>query len=251
MMRRSIRGQWLAPFQNRLVLLSWIVSGAFLGVLAGLLIAGDEGVPERFAYTEIEPPQPARDFTLENHRGEEFTLSDHFGDPVVLTFLYSSCTDVCPFVGEKLHQTIEILGDDARDVTFAAVTVDPERDARERVAEYSRSLGMYDRWHYLTGSKDALQPVWTAYYIRPTHGEEAGFATEEQLEEFGLTTGLTEEEIQSANAARFGFGGGYEVGHSTPVWLIDARGRIRVNAGPAFDPEVLADDIRRLSKASG
>ena len=218
--------------------------------LAAVVVIGCRGETETLYGTELSPPPQARDFSLQNHRGGRFTLSDHAGETVILTFLYTSCTDVCPFVGAKLRQTIELLGDDAEGVSFVAISVDPGRDTLERVAEYSRSLGMYDRWEYLIGTKEELAPVWQSYFVGiPTIGDEADFATDGELADYGLKTGLDETQVAVANGTRHSFGGGYDVGHPTPVLIIDGRQRIRLHAGQSFDPAELTEDIRLLKRS--
>ena len=96
-----------------------------------------------FHGTVMNPPFAAYDFSLTNQRGETVTLSELRGKSVVVTFLYTSCAGVCPFVGIKLKMTAEMLGEEAGGVEFIAVSTDPQRDTPERATDYSRELGMY------------------------------------------------------------------------------------------------------------
>lgn len=202
---------------------------------------------EEFIGTLINPPVEALDFSLTNQRGERVTLSELRGKPVVLTFLYTSCTDVCPFVGIKLKMMLDALGDDAENIEVIAVSTDPERDTQDRIAEYSKTLGMFDRWSYVIGDTDQLTPIWDAYFIgQPITTDESVFATREDLDFFGLTTGLDEDQIGEANLARGQFGGGYDVSHVTPIWLIDTEGEIRVKMDTAGPPEDYVRDIRLM-----
>ncbi|MFW6195551.1 MAG: SCO family protein [Chloroflexota bacterium] len=224
--------------------LALLAVGGFAGYLA---MQGSEPTAEDFHGSFLERPQEARGFTLANHRGETVSLEDMEGQVVALTFLYTSCVDVCPFVGIKLKQAGEELGDAADNVEFVAITVDPERDTRDETAEYSRELDMYDRWHFLTGEQQELEPVWEAYHIgQPRQEGEAVFASQEDLEFYGLTNGLEDPEVDAANTARREFGGGYEVSHVTPIWLLDRDGMMRVKADTAATPKEIADDLRVL-----
>ena len=118
-----------------------------------------------FYGTELDPPQPASSFSLANYGGETFNLADQDDKVVVLTFLYTSCKDVCPFIATKLKQTVDKLGKDVARVAIVVVSTDPERDSAARIQEYSERLGMDGRWHYLIGDRKQLEGVWKDYYI--------------------------------------------------------------------------------------
>src|SRR5579885_1346108 len=64
---------------------------------------------------------PAPDFRLTDQFGKQISLSQFRGEPVVLTFLYTHCPDVCPLTAEKLHQVQLQLGKDASHVMMLAV----------------------------------------------------------------------------------------------------------------------------------
>src|SRR5690606_4994054 len=46
--------------------------------------------------TRIEPAQAMPDFSLSNQNGETISLSDLYGKPILLTFGFTHCPDVCP-----------------------------------------------------------------------------------------------------------------------------------------------------------
>ena len=222
-------------------------------VVIGLGVAlamGACGGTASFYGTELDPPQSAADFSLQSHQGDTFRMADQRGKVVVLTFLYTSCTDVCPFVGVKLKRATEELGDDADRVAVVAVSTDPERDSLERVRRYSQSLGMNGKWDYLIGSMEQLEQVWGDYYVAAPLVEETGeeSVSKELLREYGLFKGLDMELIEEAMEVLEDFGGGYDVQHSTPIWLIDPQGRLRVKLGMDVGPLELVHDIRLLLK---
>ncbi len=216
--------------------------------LVAVLVVGACGGTVSFVGTELDPPQSAPEIALQSHRGDTFRLADLQGKVVVLTFLYTSCTDVCPLIGVKLKKAAEALGSDAERVAFVVVSTDPERDNLDRVSQYSHRMGMYNRWDYLIGSREELESVWQAYYVAAPViegiGEES--VSDQLLEEYGLFRGLDDGAIRDAKGVLKEFGGGYDVQHSTPVWLIDAEGRIRVKLGMDVAPSELVYDIRLL-----
>ncbi len=244
----SSRGDGSASFlESKLWFAAFAVVGVIVAVTAVVLLTRAESIDRGFEYTELVPPQATLDFSLVDHRGRTFSLADHAGETTILTFLYTSCTDVCPFIGAKLRQTLDLLGDDAEGVNVVSITLDPDRDSPERVAEYSRSLRMFDEWHYLLGEREELLPLWIHYFAGdPVIAEQAVFATNDEITQYGLNAGLTDLNERTANATRFEFGGGYDVGHATPVIVIDGDLKMRLVAGQSLEPARFAEDVRRI-----
>jgi len=228
-----------------------VAIGVALLVLLGIVVAlflklGQPSAPLRIA---LKTPREAPDFALKNQRGETFRLSDARGKVVVLAFLYTSCADVCPFISAKLRMAMDLLGEEAGKAEFVVVTVDPERDTLQRVAEFSRELGLYDRWHYLIGSREELLPVWNGYIGEPgVTTQKQELAHLEELEANGLLRGLGEPMLNDANQAREKFGGGYGITHNALTYLIDPGGQIRVLLGSELAPDELVKDIKLLLK---
>lgn len=178
-----------------------------------------------FKSPNIFVPSAAPAFALIDHMGREVTLGGLRGKPVVLTFIYTNCPDVCPIITAKLNQTLQLLGPDASKVAIVAITVDPERDTPARAKQYSEQHGIGDRWHFLTAADaTTLQPVWEAYGVY-------------QQREKALS-----EQQGTPHADD-----GYTVAHSAPVYVIDKVGDRRLAYGGfELTAEDLAHDLRLL-----
>ena len=106
----------------------------------------------------------AGDFILIDQNGENFSLSSLEGDLVVVSFIFTRCTDTCPLITSKLRQVETDLGDKMEsDVNFVSVTLDPEYDTQERLEEYA-GIHMVD-WPHLSGSREELEAVWSNFGI--------------------------------------------------------------------------------------
>src|SRR5256885_44672 len=85
----------------------------------------------------------APDFTLtDGVTGRAVTLSAQRGQIVALTFLYTSCPDVCPLTAARFRSAQAELQSDASRVTFVAVSVDPDRDTPQAVQDFSTAHGL-------------------------------------------------------------------------------------------------------------
>ena len=105
------------------------------------------------------------DFKLTSIDMEPAPLSQFKGKPVVVTFMYTHCPDVCPLIAEKLHTVEQSLGSDAQKVAILAISVDPKGDTHTTAMTFSEQHKMTDYWHFLIGTQNQLSPVWTAYAI--------------------------------------------------------------------------------------
>ena len=104
-------------------------------------------------------------FSLHDQFGKLVTLAQFAGKPLVLTFMYTHCPDVCPIMAERLHSVMVGLGADARRVGVVAISVDPHGDTVASALNFSQVHHMVNYWHFLVGTQNELAPIWTKYAI--------------------------------------------------------------------------------------
>jgi len=81
---------------------------------------------------------------------------------VVVSFIYTSCADLCPLTTAKLADLRDRLGDAfGRDIFFVSLTVDPERDTPERMKAFADAFGAGDGpgWRFVTGNPDDMRLI--------------------------------------------------------------------------------------------
>ena len=194
-----------------------------LAMLAvALLVAGcgqQAREDHQFNGTSFEPFPEAYQFTLTDHNGQSFRLQDQRGKVVLLFFGYANCPDVCPNTLAELKKVRATLGDQAEQVVFVFITVDPERDSRENIGDY---VSKFDpSFIGLTGTLEELAPVWEGYFVT----RELGEAGENDHEDDLL---------------------GYEVGHSARVYVIDPEGNLHLLFSDGMDSSAMAQDVAYL-----
>src|SRR5215471_5604113 len=88
---------------------------------------------------------PAPDFLLKDQFGNSISLVQFKGKPIVLTFLYTHCPDVCPLTAEKIHTTMQSLGSNEQHITVLAVSMDPKGDTAAAAQNFASAhkLGDY------------------------------------------------------------------------------------------------------------
>jgi len=186
--------------------------------LCAALLAGCGAEAPKFRSTDVTGADFGRELALTGHDGKPRTLTDFRGKLVVLFFGYTYCPDVCPTTLADMATIMKALGKDAERVQVLFVTVDPERDTREVLAQYVA----------------AFDPRFLGLF-----GDAA--ATERTAKEFKI---FYEKRPGSSPSA-------YTVDHSSQSYVLDDRGRLRLFVRHDRIAADLADDLRTLLKSAG
>ena len=100
-----------------------------------------------------------------NQFGDKVDLrKDVIGDKiVVIDFVYTTCTTVCPVVSSILSMVQKHFGDQMdKDVVLISITVDPARDTPHRLLSYSKNFNLGSGWSWLTGDKKSVDKALSA-----------------------------------------------------------------------------------------
>src|SRR5215813_6870069 len=82
------------------------------------------------------------------------------GKIVVLSFIYTSCKDICPLATARLGEAQDRLGDRVgRDVFFYSISIEPERDTPERLKQYAEAFHAGPGWLFLTGLPEDIKLI--------------------------------------------------------------------------------------------
>lgn len=110
--------------------------------------------------------RPAPNFTLTDQFGKPVSLAQFRGKVVVLAFVDSQCTTICPLTTQSMMDALKQLGPAAaKDVQLVGINANPTAITVSDVKNYSQVHGMMQSWHFLTGSLAQLEAVWHNYYI--------------------------------------------------------------------------------------
>lgn len=205
----------------------WSFTG--LTLLAALLAtAYTLWAPRAYTYkgSLIEPELRAQGFTLANYDGRPFTLSEQRGRVLLLFFGYSNCPDVCPATLFEFTRIKHRLGEQAADVGFVFITVDPERDTPQRLRDY---VGGFDPGFWgLSGSLEELAAVSQSYFV---------FSEKEYLEPPEHSHEEGEDHTEEAD---------YLVAHTSRIFLVDQNGRLLLTFPYGMDVAAIVQDIQHL-----
>lgn len=185
----------------------------FLGACNPNAQSGTGNKAADFVGTDITGADFPKPLTLTDHNGKLRTMSDFKGKVVALFFGYTRCPDVCPTTMVDLKQTMKLLGNKADQVQVLFITVDPQRDTQQILAQFVPSFD--PRFIGLRGS---LQE------------------TAETLGNFKIYYSKVEGKVK----------GDYTVDHSAGMYVFDKTGKIRLYLNYGQKPADIASDLTKL-----
>ncbi len=86
--------------------------------------------------------------------GATVSLPAELGDgrPVVLNFIYTTCTTVCPVTSQTFSELQRKLGPARDAVHLVSISIDPEQDTPARLHAYAQKFGAGPAWQHYTGT---------------------------------------------------------------------------------------------------
>ena len=96
----------------------------------------------------------APDVTLVRADGKSVSLPRELDDgrPVLLNFIFTTCSSICPLTSRTLEEFQRKLGREASRVHLMSISIDPEQDTPARLTAYARKFHAGPEWQYYTGS---------------------------------------------------------------------------------------------------
>jgi len=87
------------------------------------------------------------------------------GRPVVMNFIYTSCTAICPVTSKTFSQLQGKLGAERDKVHLVSISIDPEQDTPSALRDYARKYGAGAGWQHYTGSAEASIAIQRAFDV--------------------------------------------------------------------------------------
>ena len=168
---------------------------------------------EAFQNTDVTGLDYAKGFALTDHTGKPRTLADFKGKVVVVFFGYTQCPDVCPTTMAEMASVMQKLGPLADQVQVLFITLDPERDTQQLLAQYVPAFDK--RFIGLRGTPE--QTAKTAKEFKVFYSKVPGTDP-----------------------------GSYTIDHTAGSYVFDRDGRLRLFIRHGQGPDPIVHDLRQL-----
>lgn len=194
---------------------AWAMVAMLLGILNGA--GGILLLEQRRNEADNRPIDAATiggKFRLTSHNGDTVDNAWLAGKPYLLFFGFTHCPDICPTTLFELSELMNELGTAASRLNVLFVTVDPERDSQQVLADYMSSFD--ERIRALRGSREETDTVIKAF---------AAFARKVPTQ-----------------------GGDYTMDHTAGVYVMNADGRFANMLDMHESREIRLGKLRRIAQ---
>jgi protein SCO1 len=106
-----------------------------------------------------------------DERGSEVAFSRWRGAPLIVTAVYTSCTERCPLTVEKLRKVDDAFRRSGIDGQIVLVTLDPAQDTLERLQRFREARHLPSSWHTLRGSLEETRELGRLLRVRATYDD--------------------------------------------------------------------------------
>lgn len=190
------------------LVLSLGLGGGMLATLTGCQRSGLS-----FRSTDVTGANYGRRLELTDHTGQARTLEDFRGKVVVVFFGFTQCPDICPGTLITMANVMRRLGPRGDEVQVLFVTLDPDRDQPEVLAQYV----------------PAFDPRFLG--LRGTAQETSAAAREFKV---------FYQRVEGRSAQS------YTIDHTAASYVLDREGRLRLYVRHDLSEDDIEADLRKL-----
>lgn len=134
-------------------------------LFASLLLIVTPSSAEVLRYKRTIESYTMPDVTLVNQDGKRVKFKDliNSNKPVVVDFIYGTCTTICPVLSAGYVNLQRKLGQNTANVHLISISIDPENDTPKVMKEYLKRYRAQPGWDFLTGSRSDIDKVMHAF----------------------------------------------------------------------------------------
>jgi protein SCO1/2 len=194
-----------------------VALGLVLGGLLALAVlpdVRDRLVQAAAPVASVGKAQVGGPFTLTDHTGKRVTDADFRGRFMLVYFGFTNCPDVCPTGLQVIAQALDQLGSKADRIVPLFISLDPERDTSQQLADYVKAF--HPRLIGLTGTPEQVADAARAYrvYYKKVRDEKST--------------------------------AGYTLDHTSIIYVMDAKGDFVAHFTHATAVEAIVSRLQKL-----
>jgi protein SCO1/2 len=140
-------------------------TAACLLLLTAMIVQATPVHAESKKYKRTVEKYAIPDVVLVNQDGKKVRLQSLLNGttPVVVDFIYGTCTTICPVLSAGFVNLQGKLGSASQSIRLVSITIDPENDSPKVMKEYLKRFRAKPGWDFLTGSRADIDTVMKAF----------------------------------------------------------------------------------------
>lgn len=183
----------------------------FFSFIFFLIIGCGKQSTDEFYGSDITAANLNSSFSLTNHHGERVSLDAYKGMVIAIFFGFTNCPDICPTSLQELKYVKKELGNLSSNFQVLFISLDPERDTQEKLKLFIPSFD--PTFIGLIGSNEEIAKIANQYKV-------------------------FYQKVEQGNS--------YTIDHSSGIYLLDHKGKIRVRHPYGSSVEEIISDIKKL-----
>jgi protein SCO1/2 len=119
------------------------------------------------SYRVSKENYPIPDVSLTSEKGTTVSIRDVLNSdrPVMLNFIFTTCTTICPVLSASFSQVQDAMGGEVEDIAMVSISIDPEYDTVEKLSAYAQRFEAGEQWQFFTGQLEDVIAVERAFDI--------------------------------------------------------------------------------------
>jgi protein SCO1/2 len=125
-----------------------------------------EETPPEFAHSTAKYQLPDVSVIRQDGKEQSFIKEINDGRPVILSFVFASCSAICPMVSHLLSKVQNKLSKQGKKFHLVSISIDPENDTPAVLTDYGKKFSAGKQWDFYTGTTEsslAIQKAFNAY----------------------------------------------------------------------------------------
>jgi protein SCO1/2 len=109
---------------------------------------------KRGTYSSSAMTYTIPDLKMVDVNGKNISLRELMNErsPIILNFIFTTCTTICPVMSATFQQVQEQLGSGRKNVRLVSISIDPEHDTPPTLKAFADKFNAGPRWTFLTGT---------------------------------------------------------------------------------------------------
>jgi protein SCO1 len=134
-------------------------------IFLALVMMSSLGLAAEKHYQRTAEKYTVPDVVLVNQDGKKIPFKNYLetDKPVMVEFIYATCTTICPVLSAGFANLQRKLGPDAAQIRLISISIDPENDTPQIMKDYLKKYGAGPGWDFLSGSRADIDAVMRAF----------------------------------------------------------------------------------------
>ncbi len=134
-------------------------------ILVSIVVLSSQGLAAEKKYQRTAEKYSVPDVSLVNQDGKKIPFKSYLetDKPVMVEFIYATCTTICPVLSAGFANLQRKMGADAVKIRLISISIDPENDTPQVMKDYLKKYTASPGWDFLSGKREDIDSVMRSF----------------------------------------------------------------------------------------